>query len=408
MSAERLLTKVYFEVFAPDHPSIPKKNWLQWLAVFIAIPNWTNKDITGTYQKQTGFNLFKKFFGWRDQKDQSVGKIIGRILLGVFILAPINLLTVLVQTPISIVKLFTEFLPKLITTLIENKIKSLEERVKNKKWRRHKLDYAAIIGLSLIAQPFYLLHFISRSFTTPIKGFKRALDSGKHFGASIGKFFGIRHPNKIKMFFGVVFAVLSITSTIATWAFALPFALQYAGAFALNYLSQQGIALSANVVFTAIHIGLSAVGNVVATVLSQAPFMGQFIATLAATVPELIGLSAIAGLLTSTIGVPASNAVEAFKKFWYRPPKGELFRADYIASPLSDFSVGGGSLAKIGISVPDFFLSPRSSSNFQESPTAHKQIAKTVVVQGVKNDDEESLESDCESDYSESKSYSLY
>jgi hypothetical protein len=393
MAKKNIESSVFFEVWAPDHPKIPNKNWLQWLAVFTGFPNWTSKDALGNYHEQTWLNLLKKLIGWQDRKNPSVGRIIGNLVLGILILAPINILTVLIQTPISIVRVFTEFLPRLITTHIERKIKSLEEKVKGKKWHRHKAEYAGIISLALLAIPFHLLHFISRSFFTPIKSCKRSIDSGKRFGARLAKRLGIRESDKIAKAFAVIFAILSITSTVATWALAIPFMLQYIAPSVASFFAQYGMTASANTFFTGIKIGLSAIGQGVSFVLSQAPWFGQFVAALAATSPELIGISALAGFLTSTIGVPASNAVETFKHYWYSPPKEEAVNIGVIASPFNDLGASVSSTyEQLALKAPSFLFSPRSV-------TPKKEELKTVVVKAEK------VELDSDREYSESMSF---
>jgi hypothetical protein len=424
----RLVTRTFFQVWLPDHRHIPKNYWLHWLAVFIATPNRTNKNPLGRYQPQTFLNLVKKFFGWQDQIKLTTPRIIRNVLIGGFILAPINLLTILIQTPISIVKIFTEFLPRLMTNFIERQISILESKKSEPKSIKETLSdlthlkpkkekpaisglkQAAIIGLTVAAIPFYLLHFISRSFTTPVKSFKAAYAFGKRtarndsFALSaslkkkgykaLSKFFK-RNARKLGVAFGVFMTLVSIISTSVTWAFALPYLLQSAGAFVANYITYQGMN-SVSTLLYGIKLSLSVIGNALASVISYIPFIGQFIAATSATFPDLIGLCAVAGLVTSTIGVAASNAVENFKKYWYKADGNMLFTGA-PSDAIADF--GGGTYSTLERSM-SFFKSPRSSSNLHlsEPPTS-----RTLHIKS-KPEKSKDYVPEPEDDYSESSS----
>jgi hypothetical protein len=183
----------------------------------------------------------------------------------------------------------------------------------------------------------------------------------------------------------------------------LPYLLQAAGTFAANYIVQQGVTNSAAAVFSGIKMVLSTLGQGFATVFSYFPFFGQSIALNATLAPELISLSALAGLATSTIGVPASNAVERFKKYWYTPTSGTLFATNVITSPMNEY-VGGGSYGQIKSKLPALFFSPRSSSHYD--PVDPLVTARSVKLKLKHSKDKDYIpDSDPEDDYSDSQSF---
>jgi hypothetical protein len=399
-----LCKKTFFEVWLPDHPNTPKTNWLHWLAVFIGIPNRTPKDVMGSYQPQTAWNLFKKFFGWQDQRKLMLGKTIRNLFIGILFLAPINLITIAIQTPISILKIFSEFLPRLITNAIELKIKKLNKNTTGKNWYKYLQDRAAAFVLGIVAIPFYLLHFVSRSFTTPVKGFKKAFDSGKRGGKyearslahylrmrghkNVSKFFK-NHAAKIAMLFALTNSFLSIFCTVLTWSFALPLILKSAGIWLTNHIAQQGIANRVAGVASDILFGLATVGLQITAALSHLPLIGQFMALNTATVTELVGfgalvgLSAFAGLVVSTIGVVASNVVENFKKNWYKQEKNLV-----LSLEVNDYAHSGSTYKKFKKAMPKAFFSPRetfSMNSEQSEKVRHVFInSKQKVADEVK------------------------
>jgi hypothetical protein len=282
---------------------------LNRFAAFIEIPNWRKVALLLTddsnktqplLMPQTWGNLGKKFVGWQDNV-RTIKKV-RNIFLAVFFFVPINLATVLIRTPINIVRLFTEFLPALVWTAAAFKLRAIL-------MAEEKTPGAIALGifLGIIYAAGYLIALASRSITNPVNALMGAWMHGSKHALIKNKY--------LRVFIGASLAITSLAFTIIgfTLLAGIP-AIQAGVAALLHYVAS---------VLPQVMAALSGIGmfaaKAVSTLLWFAPAVGQFLAAGVAAMPELLGIAGLAALLMPTLGNLLSPMIVRFQKNWHAP-----------------------------------------------------------------------------------------
>jgi hypothetical protein len=287
---------------------------LNRFAAFIEIPNWREKtgetETVTLFNKktaerallksQTWRNLGKKFIGWQD--NVGLAKKILNVFLAVFFFVPINLATVLIRTPINIIRLFTEFLPMLAFTATFAKLYDIKNE-KNKSFG----TIAWAIALGLVNVVTYLLALASHSFTNPLSNFVNAWNYGRHQPL-------ITHP-VLQVLLGATLAAISLSFTFIGYTLFASIPLIQTAAAAFLHAA----ALAVPQVIAALSgVGVIA-AKAVSTLLWFMPVAGQFLTSAAAATPALLGVAALTALIMPTLGNLLDPIIERFKENWYSP-----------------------------------------------------------------------------------------
>jgi len=313
---------------------------LDYLAGFIEIPNWRKKTgkqeelsfVDGSKQtrllveKQTWGNLGKKFVGWQD--NVSTIKKVRNIFLAIFFFVPINLATVLIRTPINIIRLFTEFLPAVVMIATHHKLKnilefkikmpelppgaalglgSLNQRDIAKLKRRSPGTIALGVLLGIIHAVALLIVLASRSMTNPVRAFMGAWHTGYMHSLIKNKY--------LRIFVGAALAITTLAFTIIGFTLLAGIPAIQAGAAALLHYAASVLP---QVMAVLSGVGLFA-AKVVSALLWFAPAAGQFLAAGVAAMPELLGIAGLAALLMPTLGNVLSPKIVSFQENWYAP-----------------------------------------------------------------------------------------
>ena len=288
-------------------------SYLDYIASFIEIPNWRKKSGKKTediyygdgleqkqplLKKQTWGNLGKKFVGWQD--NVSTAKKVRNVFLAIFFFVPINLATVLIRTPINIVRLFTEFLPNFILAATWTKLREIGSA------KKRSLGMAALAFLlGLIHVQAFFIGLASRSMTNPARAFMGAWQYG--YGNPMIK------NRYLRIFIGSYLAMTSLAFTIMGYTLLAGIPAIQAGAAALLHYAAS--------VMPQVMAVLSGIGVITAKVatalLGSFPAAVQFIATSVAAMPELLGIAGLAALLMPTLGSLLSPVIVRFQENWY-------------------------------------------------------------------------------------------
>jgi hypothetical protein len=277
------------------------------LAALLDIPNWR---ASYGYGKQSWGNLGKKFVGWQD--NVSVAKKVRNVFLAIFFFVPINLITVIVRTPINILRLVTEFLPTLLSNAIRAKLRGDAWQEKENGVGKTLLT----IALRFVQALAFLLILASRSITNPVRAIKMAWATG------------VRHPEFArylplwaKIVLGVFLSVLSLSFTLIGYTLlaGIP-AIQAGSAAVANFIFGNVTQLMPIVssLLSALSAYGMAVGTTVSGMLAFIPAASQFVAASAAAMPALLGIAGLAAILIPTVGSAITGLVETIKASWYK------------------------------------------------------------------------------------------
>lgn len=300
---------------------------------FFGLPN--RFDETG---KITLKQMAKNFIGGWDWKSETpsskkILQVLG-LLFGIksILIPTINLLAILFKTAFNIIGIFTEFLPSFLGKASALAMSRLIAPLETKK----KLGEKAllIMGIIFLAVPhavFRIVSLVGRAFSSPRKSAEMAWATGTYLAG--------KENQKLGYLLGSVFAILSLATTMATWAVLLPFTLHLIPAAVSNFLTP------------VLHL-LKSIGHFLSPIF--APILSQIASTFslsisAATASIGVGLAALGS--SSFIGLSA--LYREASDFWIRAwRKDEFLRK--IFEPLDSI------LNKISLELS--FSSPRSPS----------------------------------------------
>lgn len=139
-----------------------------------------------------------------------------------------KLLGIVLKTALNIVKLFTEFLPQIITNIIATGFFNATEKLRFIASKNiHPLNKAAqlfgfglvTLALGVINYTCRILTLILRAATSPEKSARMAYAAGREYN------FDSRSPEEFETFskaFGILAAAISISISVITWTLALP------------------------------------------------------------------------------------------------------------------------------------------------------------------------------------------
>lgn len=246
-----LENRTHASIYTEDAVSKSKllSSKITMLAVFLRLP-LTTKPYEDEHQNQRWpepslTNIFKSLIGFHDEPLLSsevikgkTSRLLANALLDTAIAIPLllwNLLFIIPNIVISILKIVTELLPGLLYTALDKWAASAYE---NENFLVHDLLKIASIAVKGI-------FFVGRALTSPITGARDAWKLGNQLGGWQGKVVG------------TVLALLSLSITATAYIFAMPFAFKVVGPVLMSQLP----AVVAPYVATALaYVGQGAVG----------------------------------------------------------------------------------------------------------------------------------------------------
>lgn len=263
---------------------------------FFGLPN--RFDETG---KITLKQMAKNFIGGWDWKNETspskkILQVLG-LLFGIksILIPSINLLAILFKTIFNIIGIFTEFLPSFLGKASALAMSRLIAPLETKK----KLGEKAllIMGIIFLAVPhavFRIVSLVGRAFSSPRKSAEMAWATGAYLAG--------KKNQKLGYLLGSVFAILSLATTMATWAVLLPLTLHLIPAAVSNFLAP------------VLHL-LKSIGHFLSPIF--APILSQIASTFslsisAATASIGLGLAALGS--SSFIGL--STLYREASDFW--------------------------------------------------------------------------------------------
>ncbi len=206
------------------------------IASFFGLPTRTQQTAAGDQEPQLTFSLpqlLKNMFGvWDSSSDWSEKKIWEFVLFIPFkfpILFAFKLLGIILKTAVNIVKLFTEFLPQIITNIIATGFFNATEKLRfiaskniHPAMKFFQLFGFGIVtvGLGLVNYTCRILTLILRAATSPEKSARMAYAAGREY-----RIIGGRSEDEFEAFskiLGLLFASVSILMTVAVWTLTLP------------------------------------------------------------------------------------------------------------------------------------------------------------------------------------------
>ena len=270
---------------------------LNQLAAFLGLPHRKMYKV----HKQTVKQLAYDFIGLQEGVSRAK-KWVNRFLIPFVFL--FNLVNLFFQTALSIVKIFTEFLPLTLSQFFAREAKKIEEDYNILGLKLDGTKRALIyllIGLSILT---HALYFIGRSITSPIEGVKKAWNLGELASES---------PLWARELLGAFFATLSIVCTTIAYVVLFPLLVKVA----LNAMTSLGINLAGTTLpqlIAWVKPVLAPIGNAfaqLASYLSLSAFIN-------ASVALEVGVAAVAAIGITVIGTPLSKLLDHFKKWWHR------------------------------------------------------------------------------------------
>lgn len=286
---------------------------LNRLAAFLGLPHRK----TFKRDKQTFTQLAYDFIGLQDRVSPAK-KWLNRCLVPVVFL--FNLVNLVFQTALSIVKLFTEFLPLALSQFFAREAEKIERDNKppipdelvspaltpvsvSKRDAKTTFLIYLLKGLSFL---MHALYFIGRSVTSPIEGVKRSWNLGNKLASK-------KSPVWARELLGVFFATLSILCTTVAYIILFPLLLKVG----LNLLAKAGVNLSGIIppqVMAVVKPLLTPIANgftKLASLLSLSVLVD-------ATVALQMSVALIAAIAVTVIGTPISRfLVDRFKSWWH-------------------------------------------------------------------------------------------
>ncbi len=281
-------------------------NAFSFLSIFFGLPN--RFDEAG---KITGKQILKNFIGgWEWNDDTPLSKQVLQVLGLVFgiksiIIPAFKLASILIKPLINILKIFTEFLPLLITNSTAMGMALLQVRLERSRWSTENAvsKSTAVLGLiflGLIHYVFKYVHLLGRALTSPENSAKIAYRAGCELKGRAGKVFGI------------LGASLSIALSMVLWGTLLPFTIHLIPLKVFTWISHLP---TVGPIFSAVKSALVAVGNFFGPIFT--PILKSASHLLSTQIPLVVAsIGSGLGVLGPLIGTFINVLADKLSRLW--------------------------------------------------------------------------------------------
>ncbi len=219
------------------------------------------------------------------------------------VIFPIKILLIIPKFLINVVKLGTEFIPKVASLLLNDAQKLLQKRRDDafELSRLKDMGFSALISLCIFFSGFFTLwHLLGRAITSPLTSATRAYTFFREFEPLQIRIFGRGFQTGFATFLGVIFMLLSLAVSITVWTILLPFALSALAPYSATLLQ------TASTTFPTIAKALTTVSQLpVVSATLQA--IGTAFTTVGSYLSSTVILSSTFSVISSvlTVQIPA-------------------------------------------------------------------------------------------------------
>ncbi|STX52222.1 Uncharacterised protein [Legionella busanensis] len=273
------------------------------ISSFFGLPNYDRHE--GGYKKfSTWANIFRNLIGWQisgENSDDLEKKI--RLALNILkLIIPItlvwNVATAVLTTAVNVVKIFTEFLPRMFTDVFNEARGRAYQKYKSDKGGGY-LALAILFGAGQVLSE--TVFFVGQAITSPAKNIRYALSLSERLAKAFGADPTSKKVGALKL--GLI--LLSIALTATAYAFFFPLAIKFIGATIIPKLplaiSHAWNALGHFIGPVATKVG-SALGKFMAPMFQKA-----FTASGLVIEPAGVGAAALLGTASSVAGPPVQK-----------------------------------------------------------------------------------------------------